>query len=96
MNTEEEEWLTSQLNPSTIVASETRDKMTEASDGGKTYSTSKNAETLKKKEYFLGLVLTGKCIFLHDDIQNIMRKKKSILSKSSTNFKDQSKLTTLL
>ena len=81
INTEEEEWLNSQLNPSTIVASETRDNMTEDSEGGRTdsiqdkvvNSTSKIPVALKQKN--LGLVLTGKFIFLNDDIQNIMQRK---------------------
>ena len=57
MNTEEEDCLNSQLNPSTSVASETRDNMTKTSKGGRAdsipdkvvNSTSKNAETVKEK-----------------------------------------------
>ena len=56
MSTEEEEWLNSQLNPSTIVTSETRDNTMEASEGGRTDSiqdkvanfTSKNSPSWKK------------------------------------------------
>ena len=96
MNREAEEWLNSQLNPTEIVAMEARDTPTEASTGGRTTSiqnkvvnfTSKNTESKLEKEYSMGLVLTGECIFLHDEIKNIMINEKSKMANLSKKFQD--------
>ena len=77
LNREEEEWLNSQLNPTEIVAKAARDTPKEVN------STSKITESKLEKKYSMGLVLTGKCIFLYDEIKNIMANEKSKMSKLS-------------
>ena len=91
-----EEWIHSQLYRTEIVATESRDLLKAASTGERTTSiqdkvvnsTSKNTESILEKEYSLGLVLTGECIFLHDEIQNIMSNEKRKMCNVSKSFKD--------